>query len=49
MFNFLGDGMWTDLQTDINNVEVNYNQMSAIESHKTNASQLEKFATVFKV
>ena len=45
-FNY-GDGLWADLESDLQQVEQNYNQLSSASTHKTNTAQLEKYQDLF--
>ena len=42
-----GDGMWNDLQHDINGVELVRSQLAQAAAHKTDVAQLTKFKELF--
>lgn len=42
-----GDGMWNDLQHDINGVELVRSQLAQASGHKTDCAQLTKFKELF--
>ena len=42
-----GDQLWNDLQHDLEMVEQTHNQLSHVNTHKTNEPQLAKFQDLF--